>query len=74
MMDFILYIKLGKFKLLHLFRRGLFYSIGKHKMFSYTAGVGLEGVQAPIPRGNSEPKASAIGAEPLWTRKVMTKT
>ncbi|PIP19607.1 MAG: hypothetical protein COT38_00830 [Candidatus Omnitrophica bacterium CG08_land_8_20_14_0_20_41_16] len=47
-------------------------SIGKYKILSYTAEDGSEGLQATLPRGNSEPKASAIGAEPLWTRKVMT--
>jgi len=50
----------------------IFNSIGKYKILSYAAGDGLEGVQAPLPRGDSDRalgEGAPEGREPLWTRK-----
>ena len=38
--------------------------IGKYKILSYTAGVGLEGVQAPLPRGDRERSDHQRGVSP----------
>ncbi len=42
----------------------VFYSIGKYKILSYTTGVGLEGVQAPFPRGDRERSDHQRGVSP----------
>ena len=63
----------GKLKIGEVLKEAPFYCIGNSIFSRYNAGDGLEGVQAPLPRGDRKfhEKFPPEGREPLW--KIVCK-